>query len=372
MKFLCEKDTLVAALSVSLQTVAPKSTIPALEGIYIHAGEDLYISGYNLETGITVTVHAEIQEYGKCIMPARLFFDIIRKLPGDDVRVEVDEKFKVTIQSGISLFTITAMTAEDYPEIPEVEFSNAVKLPQNKLKAMIGGTLFAVSEDRSRRPIYTGALIEVEENSITMVSVDGFRLAMRRYFPEEPTGRQMKFVVPAAALKEVEKILNDTDEEASFTLGRKHICFEVDNVSLICRRLEGEFGDWTSFMPKESPIELEAARTTLTASIDRVGLLVSEKFKSPVRCRFGSDTADFRMSTTIGEAHDVCSVKGEGKELEIGFNCRYLIDALRASDGEKVLLKLSNGLSPIVIAPSDGSDSFAYMVLPVRLKADEG
>ena len=371
MKFFCEKDALVAALSVSLQTVAPKSTIPALEGIFIHAGEDLYISGYNLETGITVTVDAEIQEYGKCVMPARLFFDIIRKLPGSSVRVEVDEKFKVSIYSGISFFTITAMTAEDYPEIPEVEFSNAVKLPQAKLKEMIAGTLFAVSEDRSRRPIYTGALMEVTDESITMVSVDGFRLAMRRYFAEEPTGRQMKFVIPAAALTEVEKILGDSDEPASFILGRKHISFDVGNISLICRRLEGEFGDWTSFMPAESPIVLEAGRTALTAAIDRVGLLVSEKFKSPVRCLFGSGTADFRMVTTIGEAHDVCDIKGDGKELEIGFNCRYLIDALKASDGEKVLLKLSNGLSPIVIAPSDGSDSFAYMVLPVRLKAAE-
>lgn len=370
MKFTCEKSLLVNALSVALHTVAPKSPITALEGIHIHAGVDLYVSGYNLETGITVNVPADIKEYGKCVMPARLFFDIIRKLPDDEVTVTVDEAFKVSIRGGISSFTITAMSAEDYPELPDVEYENEIRIPQSALRELIGGTLFCVSEDRSRRPIYTGALVEVENESITMVSVDGFRLAMRRYFPEESTQRTAKFVVPSSALKEVEKILEDSDAPASFTLGTKYILFKIGAVSLVCRRLEGEFGDWRQFVPQQNPILLTANRTKLIGTIDRVGLLVSEKFKSPVRCMFGNNTADFRTITTIGEAHDVCDMAGDGKELEIGFNCRYLIDALKASSGEEVVLELSNGLSPIVITPCEKNGKFAYMVLPVRLKAE--
>lgn len=370
MKFTCEKNLLVNALSVALHTVSPKSPIAALEGIHIHAGVDLYISGYNLETGITVTVPAEIKEYGKCVMPARLFFDIVRKLPDDEVSITVDENFKVSIRCGISSFSITAMSAEDYPELPDVEYENAISMPQKAMRELIGGTLFCVSEDKGRRPIYTGSLVEVENDSITMVSIDGFRLAMRRYFPEQSTERKAKFVVPSSALKEVEKILEDSDESASFTLGTKYILFRIGAVSLICRRLEGEFGDWRQFVPQENPILLTANRSKLIATIDRVGLLVSEKFKSPVRCSFGKDTADFRTTTTIGEAHDVCTMAGDGKDLEIGFNCRYLIEALKAVGEEEVVLELSNGLSPIVMTPCDGSGKFSYMVLPVRLKAE--
>ncbi len=369
MKFTCEKSLLVNAISVASRTVAPKSAISALEGIYVKAGLHLYLSGYNLETGITVTVPADISEEGECVMPARLFFDIIRKMPDEKVAVSVDSNFKVSIRGGISSFTITALSAEDYPELPDVEFENAIRIPQRELRELISGTIFSVSENQAR-PILTGCLFEVENESITMVAVDGFRLALRRYYPEEPTERTVKFVAPAAALKEVEKILGDTDEPASFTLGRKHILFEMGGVTLVCRVLEGEFLDWRRVVPTENPIHLTANRAKLTASIDRVGLIISEKIKSPVRCCFGENSADFRTTTTIGAAHDVCSLSGDGKELEIGFNCRYLLDALKAVPTEEVTLELSNGLSPIVLTPCDGSGKYAYMVLPVRLKAE--
>ena len=153
MKFTCEKNALVSAISVASRTVAQKSTIPALEGIYIRAGVKLTLSGYNLETGITISVDADIQETGACIMPSRLFFDIIRKLPDDTVSISVDENFKVSIRGGISSFSITAMSSEDYPELPEVDSEKGIDLPQSELKAMIGGTSFAVSENQAR-PIH--------------------------------------------------------------------------------------------------------------------------------------------------------------------------------------------------------------------------
>ena len=327
------------------------------------------LTGYNLETGITVSVDADIQETGACVMPARLFFDIVRKLPDDTVSIQVDESFKVSIKGGISSFTITALSADDYPELPDVDSEKGIRVPQNELKAMISGTIFAVSENQAR-PIHTGVLFEVDNDSITSVAVDGYRLALRRYLPEESLERTLKFVAPAAALKEVEKILGDTDDPATFYPGSKHILFTIGDATLVCRILEGEFLDWRRVLPQNNPVKLVGNVSRLTDSIERVGLVISEKLKSPVRCKFGDNAAELRTVSTIGEAYDVCPIAGDGKDLEIGFNCKYLLDALRAVPDSECTLEMINGLSPIVLNPTEGN-RYSYMVLPVRLKAGE-
>ena len=369
MKFTCEKNQLVSAISVASRTVAQKSAISGLEGILVRAGVKVMLTGYNLETGITVSVDADIQETGACVMPARLFFDIVRKLPDDTVSIQVDESFKVSIKGGISSFTITALSADDYPELPDVDSEKGIRVPQNELKAMISGTIFAVSENQAR-PIHTGVLFEVDNDSITSVAVDGYRLALRRYLPEESLERTLKFVAPAAALKEVEKILGDTDDPATFYPGSKHILFTIGDATLVCRILEGEFLDWRRVLPQNNPVKLVGNVSRLTDSIERVGLVISEKLKSPVRCKFGDNAAELRTISTIGEAYDVCPIAGDGKDLEIGFNCKYLLDALRAVPDRECTLEMSNGLSPIVLNPTEGN-RYSYMVLPVRLKAGE-
>ena len=369
MKFTCEKTQLVSAISVASRTVAQKSAISGLEGILIRAGVKVMLTGYNLETGITVSVDADIQETGACVMPARLFFDIVRKLPDDTVSIQVDENFKVSIKGGISSFTITALSADDYPELPDVDSEKGIRVPQCELKAMISGTIFAVSENQAR-PIHTGILFEVDNDSITSVAVDGYRLALRRYLPEESLERTLKFVAPAAALKEVEKILGDTEDPATFYPGSKHILFTIGDATLVCRILEGEFLDWRRVLPQNNPVKLVGNVSRLTDSIERVGLVISEKLKSPVRCKFGDNSAEFRTISTIGEAYDVCPIAGDGKDLEIGFNCKYLLDALRAVPDSECTLEMINGLSPIVLNPTEGN-RYSYMVLPVRLKAGE-
>ena len=369
MKFTCEKNQLVSAISVASRTVAQKSAISGLEGILVSAGVKVMLTGYNLETGITVSVDADIQETGACVMPARLFFDIVRKLPDDTVSIQVDESFKVSIKGGISSFTITALSADDYPELPDVDSEKGIRVPQNELKAMISGTIFAVSENQAR-PIHTGVLFEVDNDSITSVAVDGYRLALRRYLPEESLERTLKFVAPAAALKEVEKILGDTDDPATFYPGSKHILFTIGDATLVCRILEGEFLDWRRVLPQNNPVKLVGNVSRLTDSIERVGLVISEKLKSPVRCKFGDNAAELRTVSTIGEAYDVCPIAGDGKDLEIGFNCKYLLDALRAVPDSECTLEMINGLSPIVLNPTEGN-RYSYMVLPVRLKAGE-
>ena len=367
MRFTCEKNSLVQGLNIASRTVAQKSSLSVIEGILCKAGLGICLTGYNMETAISYEIEAEVTDPGECILPAKLFGDIVRRLPEGPVTVVVDETYKVSIRSGYASFTISAENSDDYPELPDVNTGRAVPIPQRELKEMIGGTIFAVAENQGR-PIHTGVKFEVTGDSITTIAVDGFRLARRTYHPQEPTGREMNFVVPAQGLKEVEKILTDTEENASFTLGPKHILFQIGPATLVCRLLEGDFLDWRRVVPVNCPVKLIAHVSDLASSVERVGLIVSEKNKSPVRCTFSHQEVLLRTSNTIGAAEDRCSLAGDGKETEIGFNVKYLIDALRAVPGEEVTLELTNGLSPIVMTPVDDKQDFAYMVLPVRIK----
>ena len=367
MRFTCEKSMLVTGLNITGRAVAQKSSLSVIEGILCRAGAGLSLTGYNMETAITYQIDAEVADAGECILPAKLFGDIIRRLPEGPVTVVVDDNFKVSIRSGYASFTISAENADDYPELPDVGTGRSIVIPQSALKNLISGTIFAVSENQGR-PIHTGVKFEVEDDRISAIAVDGFRLARRTYHTEEPTGRTLAYVVPAQGLKEVEKILVDGDENVSFTMGQKHIMYQIGNATLICRLLEGEFLDWKKVVPTNCPVKLTAHVSDLVSSIERVGLIVSEKYKSPVRCVFGNQVVYLRTNTTIGAAEDQCSLAGDGKELEIGFNVRYLADALKAIPSEEVVLELTNGLSPIVLTPADNKYDYSYMVLPVRIK----
>ena len=367
MRFTCEKNMLVMGLNITGRTVAQKSSLSVIEGILCKAGDGLTLTGYNMETAITYSIEAEVADAGTCILPSRLFGDIVRRLPEGPVTVVVDDNFKVSIRAGYASFTISAESAEDYPELPDVGNGRNILIPQNALKELISGTIFAVSENQGR-PIHTGVKFEVEDSAISAIAVDGFRLARRTYHTDAAAGRNMSFVVPAQGLKEVEKILIDSEEDVSFTMGQKHILYQVGDATVICRLLEGDFLDWRRVVPTNCPIQLCANVAELSSSIDRVGLIVSEKYKSPVRCVFGSQVLNLRTNTTIGAAEDQCSIAGDGKELEIGFNVRYLADALRAIPSEEVTLELTNGLSPIVLTPADDKYDYSYMVLPVRIK----
>lgn len=370
MKFSCEKALLQAAISTASRAVSPKSSIPALEGILLEAENDLRLTGYNLETGIRTVVPAEIRERGSLVLGARLFGDIIRKLPDDMVQFSA-ENYMVNIKCGMSEFNILGTDPEEFPELPAVEYQNSLLIGQDKLKAMISQTLFAVSDNESR-PIHTGSLFEVDETGLTVVSVDGYRLALRHEQIEKKEGMDaFSFVVPGAALSEVEKICSDVEETASVTQGARHVMFKVGDTMLVARRLEGEFLAYKQAVPRNNPIKIEGDARSLIASIDRVSLIISDKLKSPLRCVFEENLLKISTKTAIGDAADQCAVDGDGGGLEIGFNNKYLMDALKAAPADRVRMELSTGVSPCVILPDDESDNFLYMVLPVRLKAGE-
>ena len=370
MKFSCEKALLQNAIGVASRAVSQKSSIPALEGLLLHAGQTVTVSGYNMQTGIRTTLSADVTEPGELVLNARLFGDIIRRMPDDVITFSSNEKMTVHLHCGDADFNIMGLSAADYPELPEVEDEYSLSIQQRTLRDMIGQTLFAVSTNESR-PIHTGSLFEVGESGLTVVSVDGFRMAVRREPLEKVNGGYFSFVAPGSALGEVEKICADTDDLAAVTLGKRHILFEVGDTQLICRRLEGEFLDYKSAVPRKNPICVEAETRDLIQSIDRVSVVISEKLKSPVRCLFEKDRVTLSARTANGEAKDVCRLDGDGGELEIGFNNRYLMEALRYAPADRVKIELNTGVSPAVIVPTEGEENFLYMVLPVRLKAQE-
>ena len=370
MKFSCEKALLQNAINVASRTVAQKSSIPALEGLLLHAENDLTISGYNMQTGIRTRLSADVTEQGELVLNARLFGDIIRKMPDDVITFSADDKQLVHLSCGDADFDILGLSAADYPELPEVEDDYCVSIQQKTLRAMIEQTSFAVSTNESR-PVHTGALFEISDKGLTMVAVDGFRLAIRKEPLEKIEGGAFSFVTPGSALNEVQKICEDTDDLAEITLGRRHILFEVGDTQLICRRLEGEFLDYKNAIPRKNPITLIADTRALITSIDRVSVVISDKLKSPVRCTFDHDKVMLSAKTGNGEAKDICRLSGDGGGLEIGFNNRYLMDALRFAPADTVKIELNTGVSPAIIVPVDGEENFLYMVLPVRLKATD-
>lgn len=370
MKFSCEKALLQNAITVAIRATAAKSPIPALEGLLLEATSALQISGYDLKTGIRAHVPAEVAKAGSVVLNARLFAEIVRRLPDDFVTVTVDENCSALITCGMSEFHIVGSSAEDYPELPQVDRENSITLPQGTLKSMIAQTIFAVS-DNEVRPVHTGSLFDIENKVLTMVSVDGYRLALRREKLEETELENGSFIVPGAALSEVEKICEDSEEPVVITVGGKHIMFSIGDTVVISRRLEGDFLNYKQAIPKESKYVIRADRRSLIASVERVSLLINDRLKSPIRCLFGDGQVNFLTTTALGRASDFCKTEGNGEGLEIGFNNKYLLDALKAAGVDALSLQMNNGISPCVLVPADGGDSFAYMILPVRLRANE-
>ena len=368
MKFSCEKALLTSAVSTASRAVAAKSSIPAMEGILIEAGDQLKLTGYDLSIGIQSTVPAEIVEKGSLVLSARLFGDIIRKMP-DDIVTFTTNDMMVNIRCGLSEFNILGISPDDFPELPAVDQQNSFIIKQSVLRSMIAQTLFAVSDNESR-PIHTGSLFEVEGDGLTVVSVDGYRLALRHEAVEEKKGAgAFSFVVPGSALSEVEKICSG-EEPVTVIQGARHIMFRTGDTLLVCRRLEGDFLAYKNAIPRNNTVKVEVEARALLSSIDRVSIIISEKLKSPLRCVFGDGDVSITTKTAIGDAADQCPIDGNGGGLEIGFNNKYLMDALKAAPAGKLRMEFTSGVAPCVILPAEGEENFVYMVLPVRLKAN--
>ena len=374
MKFNCDKAALTeAVLSVS-PAVSQKSTLMALECVLLRCrGTVLSVIGYNLELGITKDLEVQGFEDGDIILNARLFSEIISKMPAGELSFSTDEKLLTVIKGGGAQFTILGMSADEYPELPVISRNNSFAMPCKTLRSMIGETLFAVSQDTSN-PILTGTLFEGKDGVLHMVSVDGKRLALR----QEPISfaEDFRFVVPGRALTEILKLTGriSSDEEepmVQLSVGDRHIIFECGGYQLISRLLDGEFINYNSAIPSEGKTRVRVNVRELSDSIGRASIIISEKVKNPIRANFDSDTGIIQVSceTSLGKIDDQIPADLKGNSLRIGFNDRYMIDALKASGEDQVLLELGSTLSPIKIMPLEG-DSFTFLVMPMRLKDD--
>lgn len=368
MKMKCEKSVLCEAAAVVSRAVSSHSSIPTLEGILIRCSSvGMELFGYDLDTGISTRIDAQVSEPGEIVLPAKVFLDITKRLDDEFITIEVGDKCLTEIKGGKTEFTILGMPADDFPEFPTIGEVTDFELPQATLKSMIDQTIFAVSQSDAK-PIHTGSLFELENETLSVVSVDGYRLALRRervFFEQE-----LRFVVPGRALGEVSRVLDEESEDpAGMQISKKHIIFHIGDYQIFSRLLEGEFLDYHAAIPSGEVLTVRVNTRVLIDAVERVSLLISDRIKSPLRVKFYEGGVDLSCSTALGRANDTIAAVIEGQGIEMGFNNRYLLDALRAAVCDEVVLQINNPLSPMKVVPTQG-DAFTFLVLPVRLKTE--
>lgn len=368
MKINCEKYLLEEAIRTVSKAASPKSPLTALRGILLKADSNsLRLTAYDLRRGIYTDIEADVEDPGSAVIDARLLEDIVRHLPDGMVRINIDASLNVLIKCGLTEFNIKASSADDYPELPEPDRVREIKISQELLKEMIVKTSFSISKNESR-PVYTGALFEIEESALALVAVDGYRLAMRSADISLEHSDLIRFIIPAYSLSDIEKICQSGEDKfCYFKLGSKHISVHFDNTVLITRRLEGEFLDYKTAVPREFRYQIKLNRREFISGLDRVSLMSDESSKAPVKLFFADGKLDLSCDTVQGRSFDSIISEGNGGGLTIGFNYVFLKEALRAIDDEDIILCLNTDSSPAVIKSLNQDNKYIYMVLPVML-----
>ena len=364
MKISCLRTDLANAVANVSRAVSTKATIPALEGVLIKAyGDHLNISGYNLEIGITTDIEATIKQEGEIVVSAKLFFDIVRKLPEEVVLIETDDRMVTYITCGNADYQIVGMSSVEYPDLPSFEQTDIITVNTKTLRDMIRQTVYAVSENNAK-PIYMGSLFEIQDKLLKIVAIDGYRMAIRSENVDSDSKNE--FVVPGKTQLEVLKLLNDDEENVDIIIGQRHIMFQVKNYRVISRLIEGTFLDYNTTIPTETQTEVIINTRTIINAVERMSLLNNDRVQSPVRCNFANDEIRLSCASAVGRANDCISVSVMGEPVEIGFNNKYLLDALKNTDTDEIKLVLNGPLKPMVVKPVKG-DSFLSIVVPMRL-----
>ncbi|MEG1243313.1 MAG: DNA polymerase III subunit beta [Oscillospiraceae bacterium] len=355
MKIICNTDLLNEVCQNVQRVVSSKTSIPAIEGILLKALDNqLFLTGYDLEVGINTSIEAKVEEEGSIIINARILCDILKRLPGEKVIIEADERQLCIIRCGEVEYKLVGISADEYPELPTVAGGYPIIVECDILKDMIRQTIFAVAVNDSKI-VHTGLKFEITRGIIKIIAVDGFRLAIRTENIKY-TGDDMAFIVPAKTLLEVTKLMEIND-----------VVSMIGNYSIISRLLDGEFLDYDAALPKTLTTEVKVNVKMLMDSIERTSLLITDRLKSPLRCIFENNIIKISTITALGMASDKVFAQIEGSRVEIGFNNRFLLDALKACDIEDVKIKLNGSLAPIIIVPPE-EENFLFLVLPVRLK----
>lgn len=369
MKFSCDKSVLCEAVN-NVSLAVSKSNLIALEGILMECkGNALTMTGYNLELGITKTIPIHGMEDGTIIIDASRLGSIVNRMPAGEISFSSDAKLLTLIQCGNVEFTILGLAPEDYPEMPMIAKDHEITLEQESFRDMIAQTLFAVAQTE-QTPVYTGSLFELKDGTLSVVSVDGYRMAMKKQLVV--TDEEFRFIVPGKTLNEIQKLLvkmTDAEEPPQMQLrvSSKHIIFTINGYNITSRLLEGDFLDYNNAIPKGCKTKVRVSVRDFLNSINRASIIINDRAKSPIKCEFAGNVVRLNCETTLGKLQDSFLAEKEGEDIRIGFNNKYMADALKASSCDELVLEMSGPLSPIKLVPVDGDD-FLFLVLPIRLK----
>lgn len=365
MKFTVEKSVFAKAVSNVLRAIPVKPQNQNLENILIKAhGKNIRLTGFDSIFGINTDVEGEIEREGDITLDARLFSEIIRKMPEGYITIDVEGNSLVTISNGDTVFDIVGGSVDMYPDLPYVEKGDELVVKQSVFRDMVEKSSFAVATT-DINPILTGSLIECSDNNITVVSVDSAKLAVVKEKCEYKG--EKSFIVPGKTLNEISKILSDSDDEDLHIYSTdKEALFIISGYEMVTKLIIGKFIDYKKSLPSEHRLEVIVDRNDFLESVDRASLLISDKFRAPVRCTFKDDKIRVLCNTERGKISQDISARITGDGFEAGYNNKFLFDALRAADCEHIKIQMNSALSPMMLSSAEGNN-FMYLIMPVRL-----
>ena len=364
MIFICEKQKLQEAISIVTKAITGKTTMPILEGIYINANKDgLTLIGSDMDVSIETKLSADVLEIGKIVIDARIFSEIIRKLPNSEVKIETLENNIIQITCEKSVFNLVYMDGEDYPSLPSINENLTVEVPQNILKNMIKGTAFAIAQDETR-PILQGILFEVKNKTLNLVALDGYRLAVKSEFLDNDN--EIEVVIPGKTLNEVSKILEDISDIVRITFTNNHILFNLNETKVISRLLDGKYVNYESLLPQEYKILINVDKQELQSCIERASLMAKDGNSNLIKLDVQEDILVITSNSQLGKVREEVSINMQGGDIQIAFNSRYLLDVLKNMEDDEVVMQMTSSVSPCVIKGKN-MENAKYLVLPVRL-----
>lgn len=364
MIFKCEKQKILEGISIVQKAITGKSTVSILEGIYINASQSgLTLIGSDMDISIETKVDADVLEEGSIVIDAKIFGEIIRKLPNSTIKIETMENQVIEITCEKSVFDVIYMNTSDFPDFPKINDELKISVNQNILKNMIRGTSFAIAQDETR-PILQGILFEVKNKNLNLVALDGYRLAVKSEFLDNDI--DIEVVIPGKILNEVSKILEDTDEIVDITFTNNHILFNLEKTKIISRLLEGKFINYNSLLPQEHKLLVNVNRQELQNAIERASLMAKDGNTNLIKLDVQQDNLIITSNSQLGKVREEISMKLQGEQIQIAFNSRYLLDVLKNMEDDEVVMKMTSGISPCVLEEKNNENA-KYLVLPVRL-----
>ena len=364
MKILCSKSDLMSSVNIVLKAVSSKTTMPILECLVIEArGDIIKMVSNDMELGIETIVKGDIREEGTIALNAKVFSEIIRKLPDNDIMITTDSSYKATITCEKAVFDIMGRSAEEFPSLPVIEKDRFIVLSQFTLKEVVRQTVFSISDNENNK-IMTGEFFEINGDRMRVVSLDGHRISIRRIQLKDSYA-PIKVIVPGKTLNEVSKILSgEVSSEVCIYFTDKHIVFEFDDTVVLSRLIEGEYYKIDQMLSGDYETKITLNKKEFLSCIDRATLLIKESDKKPVIIRISDGNMQLKINSAIGSMNEEIDIHKEGKDILIGFNPRFLMDALRVIDEEEIDIYLFNPKAPCFIKDKD--ESYIYLILPVN------